>query len=115
MSQLFFSPTGDCHEVSFSTVAANTVIIDQTVTSNTGFKIDNSSGNLCFVQFGTSQAAVANVAHPTPGVGNAEPVIAVRTGETLFVNPGLGTYTGNVWIGTVSISGSGNIFIQSGV
>ena len=114
MAQLFFSPTGDCYEASFTTSAANMVMTNQSLTSTTGFKIDNQSGNLCFVQFGTSQAAVANVAHPTPGSGNAASSIAVRTGDTLFVNPGLGTYTGNVWVGTISISGGGNIFIQAG-
>lgn len=115
MAQLFFTPSGDVFEASFTTGAANMVMTNQTLTESTGFKIDNSSGNTCFVLFATTQAVAGNVAHPTPGSGNSQPGINVRSGETLYVNPNLGTYTGNVWVGTISISGTGNIFIQAGV
>jgi len=79
------------------------------------FKIDNSSGNLCFVAFSSNASVVANISHPTPGTGNSAPVTAIRTGQTEYINPGLGNYSGNVYVGAISISGTGNIFIQPGV
>ena len=113
MAQVTFTPTSSCYIAPFTTAAANLVMQNQSVDLGTLFKIDNSSGNLAFVAFSSSANAVANIAHPT--AGTPQNVISVRTGETLFVNPGLGIYTGNVYVGTISISGSGNIFIQSGV
>jgi hypothetical protein len=67
------------------------------------------------VAFSTTANAVANISHPTPGTGNSAPTIAIRTGDTVYINPGLGYGSGNVYVGAVSISGTGNIFIQAGV
>jgi len=115
MAQATFTPTGSTYAVSFSATAANTVMTGQSVDLGTLFKIDNASGNLAFVAFSSNAAVVANVSHPTPGVANSKPIIAVRTGETVYVNPGLGQYQGNVYIGIISVSGTGNIYIQAGV
>lgn len=113
MAQVTFTPTDGCYVAAFSTAAANIVMQNQSVDLGTLFKIDNSSGNLCFVAFSSTANAVANISHPTAGTPSN--VIAVRTGETEYINPGLGVYTGNVYVGTISVSGSGNIYIQSGV
>lgn len=113
MAQVTFTPTDGCYIAPFSTTAANLVMQNQAVDLGTLFKIDNQSGNLAFVAFSTTANAVANIQHPTAGTPTN--VIAVRTGETLLVNPAIGIHTGNVYVGTVSISGTGNIFIQSGV
>lgn len=115
MSNIVFTPVSDTYEVSFSTTAANIAMTNIATDQNTLFKIDNASGNLCFVAFSATASAVANVQHPTPGTGNSQPVIAVRTGETTYVNPGIGQASGNVYVGAISIAGTGNIFIQAGV
>ena len=115
MSTVTFTPISDVYEVAFTANASNIAMTNIATDQQTLFKIDNQSGNLCFVAFSAIANAVANINHPTPGTGNSSPVIAVRTGDTAYINPGLGTYSGNVYVGAISISGTGNIFIQAGV
>ena len=115
MSQVTFSPTNNTYGAAFTTSAANLIMTNVSVDQNTLFKIDNSSGNLAFVAFASTANAVANISHPTPGTGNSQPVTAIRTGETTYVNPNLGIYQGNVYVGMISIAGTGNIYIQPGV
>ena len=115
MAQVTFTPSSNTFAVPFTATASNVSLGSQGTDLSTLYKIDNASGNLCFVAFGTTQAAVANINHPTPGTGNSQPVIAIRTGETTYVNPNLGIRNGGVWVGVISISGTGNIYIQPGV
>jgi len=115
VAQVTFTPTSDTYEISFTANASNIAMTNIATDQQTLFKIDNSSGNLCFVAFSANASVVANINHPTPGTGNSSPVIAVRTGDTAYINPNLGTRTGNVYVGAVSIGGTGNIFIQAGV
>mgnify|MGYP003348359704 CR=1 FL=1 len=63
-----------------------------------------------------SHAAVVAREYGVPAVVNvAGATIAIRTGETTYINPNLGSYSGNIYIGSISISGTGNIYIQAGV
>ena len=104
----FFQPNGNCYAVAFTTASANIAITNKAMTT---VKIDNRSGNICFVSFTTS--AVGNIDHPTSGAANSQPVICIPSGETTFVNTGLPT-PGNVWINAIAPAGTGTIYIQPG-
>ena len=110
-----FTPTGNTFGIGFSPTAANLVMNTVGAGQNTLFKIDNSSGQLCFVAFGATANAVASINHPTLGSSGSQNVVTVRSGQTEYINPGLGTISGPVYVGVISISGSGNIYIQPGI
>ena len=113
MAQVTFSPSGNTFNVPFTATASNVSMGIQGTDLLTLYKIDNSSGNLAFITFATSAAAANAINHPT--AGSSTNCIAIRTGETTLVNPGLGTYNGPVYVGAISVSGTGNIYIQPGV
>ena len=106
----FFNPQGNVYEVSFTASAANIRIPPSSTTMST-VKIDNNSGNACFVQF----SPLGNITfdHPTPGnVGHTGSY--VPNGQSTFLTTGI-TQPGNVYIYTISVAGTGNIFVQAGV
>ncbi len=107
-----FSPVGNTYGLSFSTVSSNIVMQNQSVTPNSSIEITNSSGNLVFVAF--SSTLIGNINHPTPGSSGSAASYPVRTGETRWISPGLGTYTGNIVASAISIAGTGNIYITVG-
>lgn len=113
MAQATFTPTSNTFIQAFTTTAANAVLTNIGTSQDTLFKIDNASGNLAFVAFSANASVVANVSHPV--AGTSQPVIAIRSGETTYVNPGIGTNPGNVYVGIISTTGTGNIYIQAGV
>ena len=113
MSTVTFTPTGPTFNVPFTATASNVALGTQSTGPGTLFKIDNSSGNLAFVTFSTVQATANAINHPSTGASSD--CIAIRTGATTLVNPGLGNYSGNVYVGAISVSGTGNIYIQAGV
>ena len=113
MAQVTFSPSGNTFNVPFTTTASNVSMGIQGTDLQTLFKIDNSSGNLAFVTFSTSQATANAVNHPS--AGSSSNCIAVRTGATTLVNPNLGIQNTAIYVGVISVSGTGNIYIQPGV
>jgi hypothetical protein len=104
----FFQPAGNCYAVAFTAASSNIAITNASLGT---VKVDNRSGNICFVSFTTS--AVGNIDHPTSGAANSKPVICIPSGETTFVATGLNT-VGNVWINAIAPAGAGTIYIQSG-
>ena len=113
MESVTFTPSGLCFNVPFTATASNVSMGSQPVGQNTLYKIDNSSGNLAFVTFSTDQATANAINHPT--AGSSSDCIAIRTGATTLVNPDLGIYNGPVYVGVISVSGTGNIYIQPGI
>jgi hypothetical protein len=103
-----FSPAGNAFGISFSTAAANVQI------PNAQFgvvRITNNSGNLCFVSLTTS--AVGNIAHPTPGAAGSSDVTSVPNAQTTYLRVPQSA-VGDVWVNTISVSGTGNIYVQGG-
>ena len=113
MESVTFTPAGPTFNIPFTATASNVALGTQSTGQNTLYKIDNSSGNLAFVTFATSAATANAIDHPTPGSPTNS--IAIRTGATTLVNPGLGIYSGPVYVGAISVSGTGNIYIQPGI
>lgn len=113
MAQTTFTPCGNTFIVPFTATASNVALGTIPADQQTLFKIDNASGNLCFITFSTSQAVANSINHPT--AGNSTQCIAVRTGATEYVNPNLGILNTAVYVGAISVSGTGNIYIQPGV
>jgi hypothetical protein len=111
MSTAFFSPVGPTYDIAFTTDSANVLVPPTGNGTMSTVRINNNSGNTCFVSFTTS--AVGNIDHPTPGAGNSQPVVCIPNGETTFLATGI-TAPGNVYINSISKSGTGNIFIQAG-
>jgi hypothetical protein len=113
MSTVTFTPTGNSFLVPFTGTASNVSMGLQQVSQQSLFKVDNSSGNLVFVTFSTVQATANSVNHPT--AGNSTNSFACRTGATTLINPNLGLQTANIFVGAISVSGTGNIYIQPGI
>ena len=106
----FFGQTVNCHNIAF-TATSSTITIPTSAEVFNNLRITNSSGNLCFMQVATTNPG--NINHPTNGAANSTQVFAVPTGQTTFINTGI-TAPANVYISTISISGTGNVFLQTG-
>jgi hypothetical protein len=106
----FFGQTGNTYSVAFTATSA-TITIPKSQEVFNNLRITNNSGNLCFMQVATTDPTTIN--HPTPGASGSTQVFAVPTGSTTFINTGI-TSPANVYISTISISGTGNVFLQTG-
>lgn len=106
----FFAPTGNTYNVAFTATSA-TIMVDASAEVFQNLRITNNSGNLCFMQVATTDPTT--IAHPTNGAANSTQVFSVPTGQVSFINTGI-TEPGNVYISTISISGTGNVFLQTG-
>jgi hypothetical protein len=103
-----FNPAGNAFGISFSTAPATVQI------PNAQFgvvRVTNNSGNLCFVSLTTS--SVGNIAHPTPGATGSSAVTSIPTAQTTYLRVPQSA-VGTVWVNTISVSGTGNIYIQGG-
>jgi hypothetical protein len=106
----FFSPVSNCYGVALATTSSNVTIQNATVTPSTVVEITNSTGNLAFVKFSTEP--IGNIDHPTAGTSYAS--YPVRNGETKYINPVLGFYTGNITVSSISPGGTGTIYVTIG-
>ena len=106
----FFQPTSNAYSIAFSATSATITIPTSNVVFN-NLRITNSSGNVCFMQVSTTDPG--NIAHPTNGANGSSNVFAVPTGQTSFISTGI-TSPGNVYVSTISISGTGAVGIQTG-
>jgi hypothetical protein len=106
----FFQPTSNCYQVAFGTTSA-TITIPASATVLDNLRITNNSGSLCFMQ--VSATNPGSISHPTAGASGSQPVFPVPTGQQTFINTGINT-TGTVYISTISISGTGSVFLEAG-
>jgi hypothetical protein len=110
LNQGFFKQTSECYDIAFSTTSATiTIPISSEVFNN--LRITNNSGNLCFMQ--VSSVNPGTISHPTPGGTGSTKVFPVPTGQQTFINTGL-TAPSDVYVSTISIAGSGSVFLQAG-
>jgi hypothetical protein len=106
----FFAKTSECYHLDFSNVSATITIAASNEVFN-NLRITNNSGNLCFIQVATANPG--SISAPTAGASGSTDVFAVPTGAQTFINTGLNA-PGNVYISTISISGTGSLFLQAG-
>ena len=106
----FFQPTGNCYSVAFTASSATITIPVGAEVFNT-VRITNNSGNLCFMQIASTDPTT--IAHPTPGASGSSNVFPVPTAQQTYISTGL-NQPGNTYISTISISGTGNVFLETG-
>ena len=87
-------------------------MVTQSFTPNAVIKLDNAGPNVAYVKFGTG--AVTAVA-PTAGTGNSKPCVPVLPSQTVYVNPNLGTYQGNITVAAITAAGTATVLITTGV
>lgn len=110
LNQGFFTPTSNCYSLAFSTTSATVTIPASDVVFDK-LRITNGSGNVCFMQVSTTDPGT--IAHPTNGASGSTNVFSVPTGQTSFISTGI-TSPGNVYISTISITGTGAVGLQVG-
>jgi hypothetical protein len=112
MTYPVFTATDNCYNLGVSNVSANLTMVTQSVTPSSVIKIDNAGPNVAYVKFGTGAVTVN---HPTAGTGNSTQCIPVLPSSTVYVNPNLGTVTGNITVAAITAAGTATILITSGV
>lgn len=108
--QTFFAPVGNLYCVAISTSAsANVTLPNVTLTPSTVVKVDNASTSAAFVKFTAGNTGVA-VDWPTNGANVSG--FYVQPG-TAYLNPGIGTYTGNITVSSIGRA-AGNVYVTMG-
>jgi hypothetical protein len=106
----FFNQNGNTYNVAYSNVSATiTIPVSHEVFDN--LRITNTSGNTVFMN--VSLTNPTTIAAPTAGANGSSNVFSVPTGQSTFINSGI-NQPGNVFISTISIAGSGSVFLETG-
>jgi hypothetical protein len=106
----FFHQNGNCYNVAYSNVSATiTIPVSHEVFDN--IRITNTSGNTVFMQVSTTNPTT--ISAPTAGASGSKNVFSVPTGQTTFINSGIDA-PANVYISTISLAGSGSVFLETG-
>ena len=106
----FFGQTSECYHIDFSNVSATITIASSNEVFN-NLRITNNSGNTVFMNVATADPGT--ISAPTAGGTGSTNVFVVPTGQQTFINTGINA-PGNVYISTISISGTGSVFLQAG-